>query len=75
MLAAGAGNRKQEAGHRAGRGLGRELAPGPRAYWLASAHDREEGTECEPVCGCERGSGRKRHLPVHQLPMTPHSNK
>lgn len=43
MLTARAGNRKQEAGCRAGRGLGGELAPGLRACGLASAHGRRRG--------------------------------
>lgn len=82
MLGARANNRKQEAGCRAGRGLVRELAPGPRACGLASAYDREEGTGacgahlcCEPACGCERRGGRKRRLPVHQLPRPVQSKK
>lgn len=37
-----AGNRKQEGSRRARRGFRRELAPGLRAWGLASAHDGEE---------------------------------
>ena len=37
------GNRKQEASHRAGRGLGGELAPACRACWLASSHGPQRG--------------------------------
>lgn len=49
-------SRQQETGSqcRAGRGLGRELAPGLGACGLAGAHDGKEGQQCAGLISAGR---------------------